>query len=541
MVWIKHLHPNDVDRAVAAAPPDAPAVIFQRTAGSLSQSATVTSSLDEMEAVAGQLFPAWLPGADGIMTSAGGALAAVRSLAIAHAAGTAQYGPFLVDLAVGALTGRGPHTRRHQPEVRALGLARVLAAGFGRPTCALLLRPPDNLDEDGTLALVRAAQWLVDHGRLAVWISGGSLAPGDRLPEVVVAQPVREAPVVRSGPEARSSVPSGTSVEGRPRRERPAGRSRRGGRPGKPHPTSQVEVLLETALATRSWAAGRVWNHTVRPGPLVNPVRVDLLWKRERCVVEIDGDDHRAAGKYADDRNRDVMLQLNGYAVLRFTNTQVLDDIENVLALLFILLAEAAPVPNARLTQEHRCELKKGSREKLERLKLIEVERISGRLVLTLGEKGWAHCRTQLSVESVPPGSGAVGGALYAVLRRWGRFLTAQRLSLGEFVSASDAPTVTGTPDEGRTPVWPDVEERVRAAYQKLAPRAGDLVSLADLRDLVGDLTSADVDAALRRLHRRRGVTLVPEANQKTLDARTRAAAVVIGDQPKHSIAMEAS
>ena len=339
VVWLKHLHPNDIDRAVAAAPPDAPAVIFQRTAGSLSLSATVTSSLDEMETAAGQLFPSWLPGAEGITTSAGSSLAAVRSLAVAHAAGTGQYGHFLADLAIGALTGGGPHTRRHQPEVRALGLARVLAAGFGRPACALLLRPPDDLDEGGALALVRAAQWLVDHGRLAVWISGGSLVSGDWLPEVVVCRPVQEASVVNSAPDARSSVRSGTSAEGRPRRERPAGRSRRVSRLGKPHPTSHTEVLLETALATRPWATGRVWNHTVRPGPLVNPVRVDLLWKRERCVVELDGDDHRTAGKYADDRNRDVMLQLDGYAVLRFTNTQVLNDIENVLALLQQFLA----------------------------------------------------------------------------------------------------------------------------------------------------------------------------------------------------------
>jgi hypothetical protein len=85
------------------------------------------------------------------------------------------------------------------------------------------------------------------------------------------------------------------------------------------------------------------------------------------------------------------------------------------------------------------------------------------------------------------------------------------------------------------------VEQRVSAAYRSLAPRAGDLVSLADLRDLVCDLVPADVDAALRRLHRQRGVVLVPEANRKTLDDRTRAAAVVIGDEPKHAIAMAAS
>jgi hypothetical protein len=208
---------------------------------------------------------------------------------------------------------------------------------------------------------------------------------------------------------------------------------------------------------------------------------------------------------------------------------------------LLILLAEACPVSNVRLTQDHRCQLKKASREKLEKLKLIEVERASGRLVLTLSEKGWAHCRTQLTAGSAPPRSGAVGGALYAVLRRWDRFLAAQGLSLGEFVTASKAPAAADAPAEERMLDEKAVEERLRAAYRMIAPRAGDLVSLADLRDLVGDLVPADVDAALRRLHRRRGVTLVPEANQKTLDARSRAAAVVIGDQPKHSIVMGVS
>lgn len=201
-------------------------------------------------------------------------------------------------------------------------------------------------------------------------------------------------------------------------------------------------------------------------------------------------------------------------------------------AALFILMAEAGPVPNARLTKHYHCQLKKGSREKLERLKLIEVEQPSRPLVLTLGDKGWRHCRTQLDSGSVPSGLGAVGGALYAVLYLWGRVLAAQQSSLQEFVGAST---------RGPASTERDVEERLRSAYQKIAARAGDLVTLADLRDLVGDLASADVDAALRRLNRRKGVALVPEANQKTLDARIRAAAVVIGDQPKHLISIGAS
>ncbi|WP_345540977.1 endonuclease domain-containing protein [Phytohabitans rumicis] len=340
VVWIKCFRPNDLDLAVANAPLNTPAVLVQQVTRSRSQNATVASTLDEMEVAAGQLFPAWLPGVEGIVTSAGAAVTAVRAVAFAHAAETAQYGPFLADLAIGALARRGPRTRRHPPEVRVLGLARVLAASFGRPACALLLQAPDDLDESEALALVRAAQWLVDCGRLAVWICGESLPAIDWLSEIAVARPGRETVVAGSAPAVSSVRPREPIDENpRPRRERSARRSQRHIVVGKPHPTSRAEVVLEAVLADRAWAAGRAWNHTIRPGPLVNPVRVDLLWKRERCIVEIDGDDHRAAGKYAEDRHRDVMLQLNGYAVLRFTNTQVLDDIENVLALLQQFLA----------------------------------------------------------------------------------------------------------------------------------------------------------------------------------------------------------
>lgn len=332
VVWIRCLQAIDLDAALANVSADAPAVIVQQVRQCESPGAIVASALDEMEAVAIKLFPAWLSGAEGIVTSAGAGLAAVRGMALDHAAHSDQYGPFLADLAAGALTGRGPHTRRHQSEVRAPGLARVIATGFGRSACALLLQAPPDLDDHGALALVRAAQWLVDQARLAVWIGGESLPAVDWLPEISMG---RSAPAGLGIPEIRKPTP----LTAQPSRRSPASMPRRRGGVGKPHPTSRTEVALEAALVHRPWAAGRVWNHTVRPGPLVNPVRVDLLWKRERCIVEIDGDDHRAAQKYAEDRRRDVMLQLNGYAVLRFTNSQVRNDIENVLALLHQFLA----------------------------------------------------------------------------------------------------------------------------------------------------------------------------------------------------------
>jgi nucleoside-diphosphate-sugar epimerase len=54
VVWINHLHPHDIDRAVAAAPPDAPAVIVHQADGSWNQGVVVTSILDRMEAAVGR-------------------------------------------------------------------------------------------------------------------------------------------------------------------------------------------------------------------------------------------------------------------------------------------------------------------------------------------------------------------------------------------------------------------------------------------------------------------------------------------------------
>jgi very-short-patch-repair endonuclease len=57
---------------------------------------------------------------------------------------------------------------------------------------------------------------------------------------------------------------------------------------------------------------------------------VDLLWPVERCVIEIDGPEHRDPLRFEADRQRDVQLQLDGYAVLRFTNARIKHDVHAV-------------------------------------------------------------------------------------------------------------------------------------------------------------------------------------------------------------------
>ncbi|MGJ6962823.1 endonuclease domain-containing protein [Streptosporangium sp. G11] len=100
---------------------------------------------------------------------------------------------------------------------------------------------------------------------------------------------------------------------------------------GRPHPAGFVESALERALGAHGWAAGRAWNQTYRPHPPADPIRVDLLWRDERCLVEFDGPEHRHPGRLAEDRLRDARLTKDGYAVLRFTNERVMADMPAVL------------------------------------------------------------------------------------------------------------------------------------------------------------------------------------------------------------------
>ena len=43
--------------------------------------------------------------------------------------------------------------------------------------------------------------------------------------------------------------------------------------------------------------------------------------------VEIDGPEHCRPARFEADRQRDVQLQLDGYAVLRFTNARINHDV----------------------------------------------------------------------------------------------------------------------------------------------------------------------------------------------------------------------
>ncbi|HET8658898.1 MAG TPA: DUF559 domain-containing protein [Micromonosporaceae bacterium] len=304
--------PEEIARSLSPLPEGAPAVLTLLARPAASPADVVAAVLGELEAIAVDLFPDWLPGGREISGPGGAGVAAVRSLALRAASTSQHFGPFLADLAVGALTGRPVTPGKFAPEVRAAGHARVIAASYGRAHTALLVHVPDDLPGLAEPAVTGGYEWLADRARIGIWLTGRSPAVTGGAP-VPVAVDVTDL-VRHRTPEPVTPTSAYPVVAGRP------------------HPGSRAEQALEQALARCDWAVGRAWNQTHQTHRLANPVRVDLLWAAEKCVVEIDGPEHRAELRYAADRRRDVQLQLHGYAVLRFTNDQVRYDIDTVLS-----------------------------------------------------------------------------------------------------------------------------------------------------------------------------------------------------------------
>lgn len=58
---------------------------------------------------------------------------------------------------------------------------------------------------------------------------------------------------------------------------------------------------------------------------------VDFVSRHDGLVIEVDGGYHSEPRQQEDDKKREEYLEQMGYHVIRFTNEEVLYDIENVL------------------------------------------------------------------------------------------------------------------------------------------------------------------------------------------------------------------
>ncbi|MHA6723888.1 endonuclease domain-containing protein [Sphingomonas sp. RS2018] len=99
-----------------------------------------------------------------------------------------------------------------------------------------------------------------------------------------------------------------------------------------------------TECEARIWLAvrnRRLAGHKFRRQATIGPYVADFLCVEQRLVVEIDG------GQHGDERDaaRTAWLEARGFRVLRFWNTDVIDNINGVLATIVATLHTPSPNP----------------------------------------------------------------------------------------------------------------------------------------------------------------------------------------------------
>lgn len=156
---------------------------------------------------------------------------------------------------------------------------------------------------------------------------------------------------------------------------------------------------------------------------------------------------------------------------------------------------------------------------------LVSIDRGVRPYVYELTDAGWLSARKLLS-EPAPAG----------VSKRTARILWAV---IGDFATHMDR---TGTELADLYPARSEatVSEQVKDAYLSAVGEPEAWLPLRELRELLTDADREAVDRALAELHAAREIRLIPESNQKTLTDADREAALWLGGEHRHLIAIEA-
>ncbi|RAO00995.1 hypothetical protein ONO23_03599 [Micromonospora noduli] len=227
----------------------------------------------------------------------------------------------------------------------------------------------------------------------------------------------------------------------------------------------------------------------------------------------------------------------------------------NQINALVVLMVEARRLTNVELKELAGFTLTGKDNTKLVDLGLVDTDRTHRPFAHELTEQGWRVAR-QLHTAAPPKQGGSTTRSLFVVLSNLHRSLDRLRVSHGDFfkqTEATAAPATSEPRDEAPAPTKTattaapaaaapvsaaEVEALVRSAYRDLATAPGAWVGLADVRDRLADTDRAALDAALRAMVGREDVRIIPVANTKSLTARDRAAAVRIGNEDNHALAI---
>jgi len=192
-------------------------------------------------------------------------------------------------------------------------------------------------------------------------------------------------------------------------------------------------------------------------------------------------------------------------------------------AALIVLMLENRAVPNPELADGLMVRLSKRGRERLNEIGLLRSWKEKARFVHRITDEGITWCLNDLTEGGSPSSSGPLARAHFAVLRAFIEYHR-RRGTLVEVIRS------------GR-----DLEAVIRSAYLALSVKPQDWVRLARLRPRLDGADRDEVDAVLLRMARTGSVHLAPDSNRKVLTEADHAAAIRIGGEDNHLVAIEES
>ena len=122
----------------------------------------------------------------------------------------------------------------------------------------------------------------------------------------------------------------------------------------RPRDTARARKLRNEATPAerRLWSYlgnSRLNGHKFSRQMPLGPHFCDFLCRRSKLVVELDGESHAATAVH--DARRDQFMLEQGYTVLRFSNADVMENVEGVVAMIGASLADA-PTPGPSRKRE---------------------------------------------------------------------------------------------------------------------------------------------------------------------------------------------
>ncbi|MGH8966762.1 MAG: hypothetical protein ACRDXB_15745 [Actinomycetes bacterium] len=197
---------------------------------------------------------------------------------------------------------------------------------------------------------------------------------------------------------------------------------------------------------------------------------------------------------------------------------------------LIALMLVGGEVSTPELKKRHGVDLRKDARVKLNNAKLITSRTDSSPHLHEITEVGLTRCEDLLADMERPPRTPAMLGVIFELLGPVMGYFRAHNIRL---VDVLQSPTVEPDGD--------DLTTLIHRAYDELKKKPQDWVRLARLRPKLDGAERSEVDATLLAMTRTGLVHLAPDSDRKALTADDHEAAIRIGKEDKHLVAIEES